>query len=111
VSLFYSEEHINIANMSSTASFHSTDKVERADHLERQRAASGHIADSSQPVLPVYHRKLANPTPLSLLSFATEIFFISCIGVNTRGVATSNMLIAVMIFYGGIAQYSETVEH
>ena len=73
--------------------------------LQRQITAGGHIADTSQPILPVVHRKLANPTPLGLLSFATGIFFISCIGVQARGVTISNMLIAVMIFYGGVCQF------
>ncbi len=31
--------------------------------------------------------------------------FISCIGVGARGITISNMLIAVMIFYGGICQF------
>ena len=41
------------------------------DHLERARTAGGHIEDRSQPALPVIHRRLANPAPLGLLSFAT----------------------------------------
>lgn len=40
-------------------------------HLERARTAGGHIEDRSQPALPVIHRRLANPAPLGLLSFAT----------------------------------------
>jgi succinate-acetate transporter protein len=39
--------------------------------LERQQTAGGHVADRTQPALPVVHRKLANPAPLGLLSFAT----------------------------------------
>lgn len=39
--------------------------------IEQTRTAGGHIEDRSQPALPVYHRKLANPAPLGLLSFAT----------------------------------------
>jgi succinate-acetate transporter protein len=82
--------------------------AQRMEHLQRQITAGGHIADTSQPILPVFHRKLANPTPLGLLSFATGIFFISCIGVHARGVTIGNMLIAVMIFYGGTCQFSKS---
>jgi uncharacterized protein len=83
-------------------------RAHQMEHLQRQTTAGGHIADSSQPILPVFHRKLANPTPLGLLSFATGIFFISCIGVHARGVTIGNMLIAVMIFYGGTCQFSKS---
>jgi len=93
------------ADMSSDSSYQNGGKMEQAIQLERATTAGGHVADSSQPILPVYHRKLANPTPLGLLSFATGIFFISCIGVGARGIHTSNMLIAVMIFYGGVCQF------
>jgi uncharacterized protein len=77
------------------------------EYLQRQTTAGGHIVDTSQPILPVFHRKLANPTPLGLLSFATGIFFISCIGVHARGITIGNMLIAVMIFYGGTCQFGK----
>jgi succinate-acetate transporter protein len=52
----------------------STYKMETSstdDHLDRARTAGGHIEDRSQPALPVVHRRLANPAPLGLLSFAT----------------------------------------
>ncbi|KAI9727697.1 MAG: hypothetical protein M1828_005925 [Chrysothrix sp. TS-e1954] len=73
--------------------------------LQRETTAGGHTVNNSQPELPVYHRKLANPTPLGLLAFGTGIFFISCVGVNARGITTSNMIISIMIFYGGCCQF------
>jgi len=73
---------------------------EHLERIERQMTAGGHEIDTSQPLLPIYHRKLANPTPLGLFSFATGIFFISCMGVQARGVTINNMMIAFMIFYG-----------
>ena len=91
----------------SVDSYDQAAKMEQQTHLERQMTSGGHIAETSQPQLPVYHRKLANPTPLGLLSFATGIFFISCIGVGARGIAINNMIIAVMIFYGGVCQFSQ----
>lgn len=52
----------------------SDSKLEEGRHsqaLEPARTANGHIEDRSQPALPVVHRRLANPSPLGLLSFAT----------------------------------------
>ena len=73
--------------------------------LERVRTAGGHVADTSQPALPVVHRKFANPAPLGLLSFATGIFLISILGVHARGIHTPNVLIGVLMFFGGFCQY------
>lgn len=75
------------------------------NHLERLRTAGGHIADTSQPALPTVHRKFANPAPLGLLSFATGMFLICMYGVHARGVPNSNMLVAVIVFFGGICQF------
>ncbi|MCJ1305790.1 hypothetical protein MMC08_008606, partial [Hypocenomyce scalaris] len=79
----------------SADSYNQAAKMEQQPHLEHQMTAGGHIAETSQPQLPIYHRKLANPTPLGLLSFATGIFFISCVGVGARGITINNMLIAI----------------
>ncbi|OIW22834.1 hypothetical protein CONLIGDRAFT_658041 [Coniochaeta ligniaria NRRL 30616] len=73
--------------------------------LERARTVGGHIEDRSQPALPVVHRRLANPSPLGLLSFATGMFLISSFGVQARGIQTPNVMISVLIFFGGICQY------
>ncbi|KAL2126501.1 hypothetical protein VTI74DRAFT_795 [Chaetomium olivicolor] len=73
--------------------------------LEPVRTAGGHIEDRSQPGLPVTHRRLGNPSPLGLLSFATGIFLISSFGVHARGVHTPNIMISVLIFFGGVCQY------
>ncbi|KAJ0155437.1 hypothetical protein HZ326_2332 [Fusarium oxysporum f. sp. albedinis] len=67
--------------------------------------AGGHVEDRGQPALPVVHRRFANPSPLGLLSFATGIFLISSFGVHARGIQTPNVMIAVLIFFGGICQY------
>lgn len=50
-------------------------------------------------------RRLANPAPLGLLSFATGIFLISSFGVHARGIQTPNVMISVLIFFGGVCQY------
>jgi succinate-acetate transporter protein len=89
--------------------------------LERLQTAGGHIDDRTQPSLPVVHRSFANPAPLGLLSFATGnftsyqfvvfaltfegFFLISIYGVQMRGVATPNVLVGVLIFFGGVCQF------
>jgi hypothetical protein len=85
----------------------SVDSAEKAmaSSLERQHTAGGHIDDRSQPALPVVHRTFANPAPLGLLSFATGIFLISMFGVHARDLTTPNVLIGVLMFFGGVCQF------
>ncbi|KAM0429749.1 hypothetical protein ACHAPT_006355 [Fusarium lateritium] len=73
--------------------------------LRQALTEGGHVEDRTQPSLPVVHRRFANPSPLGLLSFATGIFLISSFGVHARGIQTPNVMISVLIFFGGICQY------
>ncbi|KKP03444.1 hypothetical protein THAR02_04473 [Trichoderma harzianum] len=73
--------------------------------LERLRTKGGHIDNRDQPSLPVIHRSFANPAPLGLLSFATGLFLLSMLGVHARGITEKNMVIGVMVFFGGICQF------
>ncbi|KAK4539977.1 hypothetical protein LTR36_009875 [Oleoguttula mirabilis] len=94
--------------MSHTKTYDHASKLETNDEtqtLERIRTAGGHIADRDQPSLPVVHRTFANPAPLGLLSFATGIFLISILGVHARGIQTPNVLVGVLLFFGGVCQY------
>ena len=84
---------------------HASKDREHQLELARETTAGGHPNDRSQPALPVVHRKFANPAPLGLLSFATGIFLISIFGVHARNLQTPNILIAVLIFFGGICQF------
>ena len=84
--------------MSSTPS--EKDDLRSSTRLEAQRTN-----DTSQPGMPIYHRRLANPAPLGLLSFATSVFLVSITGMGTRGVEAPNIIITTMIFFGGICQY------
>ena len=43
-----------------------------SDDLERLRTVGGHNDDRSQPSMPTTHRRIANPAPLGMLSFATS---------------------------------------
>lgn len=96
----------------STQSYDHADKVEtngngdpEMKHLERLRTAGGHEDDRAQPSLPVVHRSFANPAPLGLLSFATGIFLISILGVHARDITTPNVLVGVLLFFGGVCQF------
>ncbi|KIL85025.1 hypothetical protein FAVG1_11897 [Fusarium avenaceum] len=71
--------------------------------LRPTTTAGGHVEDRRQPALPVVHRRFANPSPLGLLSFAT-----GTVPYHPNGllyVPTPNVMIAVLIFFGGICQY------
>ncbi|KAI1767330.1 GPR1/FUN34/yaaH family-domain-containing protein [Hypoxylon sp. FL1150] len=77
----------------------SDDKAIAID-LERQATASPR--EQVDPRLG--HRGKANPTPLGLLAFATSIFMISLVNLQPRGLKTPNIIVGVLVFYGGIAQ-------
>lgn len=77
----------------------SEDKAIAID-LERQATAS----PREQVDLRYGSRSLANPTPLGLLAFATSIFMISLINLQPRGLKTPNIIVGVLVFYGGTAQ-------
>jgi hypothetical protein len=89
-------------------------------HLERLHTAGGHLEDRTQPGLPVFHRKLANPSPLGLISFATgtfnviykeimtdwlDMFLICSFGLHARGISSPNAMMGVLVFFGGIGQF------
>ena len=91
-----------------TETYDHASKVEQeadAYRLEQVRTAGGHVADREQPSMPVVHRNFANPAPLGLLSFATGIFLISILGVHARGIQTPNILVGVIMFFGGVCQF------
>lgn len=93
---------------SATETYDHMPKIESngdTQHLERMRTAGGHIDDRSQPSLPIVHRSFANPAPLGLLSFATGIFLISILGVHARSIQTPNILVGVLLFFGGVCQF------
>ncbi|CAG8960065.1 hypothetical protein HYFRA_00010543 [Hymenoscyphus fraxineus] len=48
--------------------------------------------------------KLGNPAPLGLSAFALTTFVLSLINLQTRGVTTQNLVVAVAFGYGGLVQ-------
>ncbi|KAL9069539.1 MAG: hypothetical protein Q9161_005457 [Pseudevernia consocians] len=83
----------------------SSSSTEKDDIRSSARLEAQRTDDSSQPGMPIYHRRFANPAPLGLLSFATSVFLVSLTGMGTRGVQTPNIIVTTMIFFGGICQY------
>ncbi len=73
--------------------------------LQTTQTRGGHEDDRTQPALPIVHRSFANPAPLGLLSFATDIFLISIYGVHARGIVSPNVMIGVLMFFGGVCQF------
>lgn len=61
--------------------------------------------DSSQPALPIVHRRFANPAPLGLFAFATSLMLISLFGVGVHGITINNVILGPFLFFGGACQY------
>jgi len=53
---------------------------------------------------PVPSRRIGNPGPLGLFSFASTTFILSLVNVQARGVATPNVVVGMAIFVGGLVQ-------
>ncbi|KZT60501.1 hypothetical protein CALCODRAFT_515299 [Calocera cornea HHB12733] len=65
--------------------------------LERQLTAS-------MPAFPEYHRKIGNPGPLGVLSFAGPTFVLSMFNVTARGVTIPNVVVGMALMVGGLTQ-------
>ncbi|KAF9463688.1 GPR1/FUN34/yaaH family-domain-containing protein [Collybia nuda] len=48
--------------------------------------------------------RIANPAPAGLFSFASTTFLLSMYNVNTRGIHTTNAVLGMAIFGGGLVQ-------
>jgi len=57
---------------------------------------------SAVPLKPT--RKLGNPGPLGLFSFASTTLILSLYNANARGVTAPNVVIGMALFVGGLAQ-------
>lgn len=77
--------------------------------LLRAQTAGGHPVDTSQPAFPVYHRKIGNPTPLGLMGFATTTFVLSLYNCGARGVSHPQLIVALCVATGGLAQFTAGV--
>ncbi|KAL5342224.1 GPR1/FUN34/yaaH family-domain-containing protein [Aspergillus crustosus] len=69
------------------------------EQIERQFSAEGHRRQAkSKPAI-------ANPLPLGLLSFATGIFLVAILDLNARSITTPNIVVGMLIFFGGVCQF------
>ncbi|KAI1500485.1 GPR1/FUN34/yaaH family-domain-containing protein [Biscogniauxia marginata] len=71
---------------------------------ERGDIEKGSQQSSILPPMPYVPTKLASANPLGLLAFATSLFMLSLFELRPRGIETNNIVIANMIFFGGISQ-------
>ncbi|KAG8692662.1 hypothetical protein FRC08_009611 [Ceratobasidium sp. 394] len=62
------------------------------------------ISVDTQRAFPVYHRKLGNPTPLGLFSFATTTLILSLYNAGARGINVPNVVVAMTMGVGGLSQ-------
>ncbi|GAA5960161.1 hypothetical protein JCM8115_002532 [Rhodotorula mucilaginosa] len=74
-------------------------------NVSRTITPGGHPVDYSQTPFPPFHRKLANPAPLGLTSFGAGFFLTCFLTLHARGVQTPNVVVPVLMLYGGIAQW------
>ncbi|KAB5589246.1 hypothetical protein CTheo_7314 [Ceratobasidium theobromae] len=58
----------------------------------------------TQRAFPVYHRKLGNPTPLGLFSFASTTLILSLYNIGARGISVPNVVVAMTMGVGGLCQ-------
>lgn len=80
-------------------------EIPDAQNIERVRTVGGHIDDRGQPSLPVVHRTFANPAPLGCVSFGTGVFLLSLLGLHARGIQENNVILGVLMFFGGLCQF------
>ncbi|KAG8908956.1 PAB-dependent poly(A)-specific ribonuclease subunit 3 [Tulasnella sp. 403] len=59
---------------------------------------------AGQPGFPVYHRKLGNPGPLGLFSFASTTLILSLYNVSARHIAVPNLVVGMAVGVGGLVQ-------
>jgi len=64
----------------------------------------GNPIDTTQPAFPVFHRRLANPSPLGLMAFGATTFILSMFNVQARGITTPNVVLGMALGYGGLVQ-------
>ncbi|KAJ1302208.1 hypothetical protein OPQ81_001032 [Rhizoctonia solani] len=58
----------------------------------------------TQRAFPVYHRKLGNPTPLGLFSFATTVLILSLYNAGARNINVPNVVVGMTLGVGGLCQ-------
>ncbi|KAG9092958.1 hypothetical protein FRC06_011730 [Ceratobasidium sp. 370] len=60
--------------------------------------------DIEKRAFPVYHRKLGNPTPLGLFSFASTTLILSLYNAGARDINVPNVVVSMTMGVGGLCQ-------
>ncbi|KAK1227492.1 hypothetical protein PQX77_009506 [Marasmius sp. AFHP31] len=73
---------------------------------DKQRVAENEYGPNADPVsYQRYPSKVANPGPMGLFSFAATTFILSLYNLHTRGVQSTNVVVGMAIFAGGLTQF------
>lgn len=78
--------------------------LEKAQRIQRVITPGGHPADYSQPGFPHQHRRVGNPMPAGLLSFASLFLLFGLYGLGAHHVRHPNVVVPLLVFYGGVCQ-------
>jgi len=62
------------------------------------------LTTETQAGFPVYHRKLGNPSPLGLYSFASTTLILSLFNAQARHINTPNVVVGMTLGVGGLVQ-------
>ncbi|RMJ24900.1 GPR1/FUN34/yaaH family [Aspergillus sp. HF37] len=81
------------------------EKENNSSYSEGLPKTGGHVDDSPQSPPAAPGRRVALPSPLGLIAFATSIFVISVFGLRARGVQSPNVMVGVLLFFGGLSQF------
>ena len=88
-------------------------RIDPYDQAENGKEMPNQVAIESVPSLenrdgrsPPVQVGFPNPAPLGLMSFATSTFIICITGVHARGMQHSNITFGVLVFFGGLGQFT-----
>jgi len=62
------------------------------------------VQQDSQPAFPIYHRRIGNPAPLGVLSFAAPTFILSMFNIQADGITVGNLVVGMALIVGGLTQ-------
>jgi len=62
------------------------------------------VQQDPQPAFPLYHRRIGNPAPLGLLSFAGATFILSMFNIQADGITVTNAVVGMALMVGGLTQ-------
>ncbi|WOO86106.1 ammonium permease ATO2-like protein [Vanrija pseudolonga] len=87
-----------------TPTYYGAGDLEKAARIQRVITPGGHPADFSQPGIPQQHRRVGNPMPAGLLSFASLFLLFGLYGLGAHHVRHPNVVVPLLVFYGGVCQ-------